>query len=108
MAPYSVMKRWRQKNKTGKGLLTVSDETELLAPFLVDAEKKNNQHWLVIITDKTRILAISAEHLNEMNKKGRGTRLVALGKEQSDVIEQIVLIAKMKPSLLLLMVNNKH
>ena len=82
------------KNKTGKGLLTVSDETELLAPFLVDAEKKNNQHWLVIITDKTRILAISAEHLNEMNKKGRGTRLVALGKEQSDVIEQIVLIAK--------------
>ncbi|MDM3580337.1 hypothetical protein O9371_19160, partial [Proteus mirabilis] len=55
---------------------------------------KNNQHWLVIITDKTRILEISAEHLNEMNKKVRGTRLVALGKEQSDVIEQIVLIEK--------------
>ena len=43
-----------------------------------------------------------------MNKKGRGTRLVVLGKEQSDVIEQIVLIAKNEASHLLLMVNNKH
>ena len=70
------------KNKTGKGLLTVSQETELLEPFLVDPQKKNNRYWLIIITDKTRILAISAEQLNEMNKKGRGTRLVALGKDK--------------------------
>ncbi|MBG6026197.1 DNA topoisomerase IV subunit A [Proteus mirabilis] len=82
------------KNKTGKGLLTVSEETELLAPFLVDPQKKNEQHWFIIITDKTRILAISAEQLNEMNKKGRGTRLVALGKEQGDVIEQMLFAPK--------------
>ncbi|RLR50321.1 DNA topoisomerase IV, partial [Pseudomonas aeruginosa] len=82
------------KNKTGKGLLTVSEETELLEPFLVDPQKKNDQYWLVIITDKTRILAISAEQLTDLNKKGRGTRLVSLGKEQSDVIDQLLLVPK--------------
>ena len=94
------------KNKTGKGLLTVSEDTELLEPFLVDAQKKNDQHWLIVITDKTRILAISAEQLNEMNKKGRGTRLVALGKEQGDTIEQILLAPKNEA--LIFMVDGQH